>query len=68
MRNFDVGDKDLSVAIVGDFALCSVNQRGKGDAKTDCDKEFSHVFGALTVGKRAFLISSFRSLPSTDIR
>src|SRR4029077_12307677 len=68
MRTVDVGNEDLSVAIVRDFALRGVNERGKRDAGKDRNDELFHAFGALTVGKCAFLMRSFKFFPSMDIR
>jgi hypothetical protein len=68
MRTVDVGNEDLSAAIVCDFALRGVSELGKRETKKDHNNELLHAFGALTVGKRAFLISRFRFLPSVDIR
>ena len=48
MRTVDVGNEDLFAAIVCDFALRGVNERGKGDAKKDRNNELFHAFGALT--------------------
>jgi hypothetical protein len=64
MRPVDIGNEDLFLAFVCDFALGGINVRGKRDAK----KDLLHAFGALTDGKRAFLIKRFRFLPSVDIR
>ena len=47
---------------------CRLNERGKRDAKKDRNKELFHAFGALTLGKRAFLIRRLRFFPSVDIR
>ena len=68
MRTVDVGDEDLSVVIVCDLALCGVKDRGKRDAKEDCNNELFYALGALTLGKRAFLIRRFKFFPSVDIR
>jgi len=64
----DVGNENLSTAIVCDLALRRVKDRRKRDAKEDCNNELFHALGALTLGKRAFLISRFRFFPSVDIR
>jgi hypothetical protein len=55
MGAVSVSNKDLSVAVVCDFPL-RVNERRKRDAKKDRNNELLHAFGALTLGKRAFLI------------
>ena len=68
MSTVDVGNEDLSAAIVCDFALGGVNERGKRDANEDRYNDLLHVFGALTLGKRAFLIKRFKFFPSVDIR
>ena len=68
MRTVDVGNEDLSAAIVCDFALSGVNERGKRDANKDRCNDLLHAFGALTLGKRAFLIRRFRFFPWVDIR
>ena len=68
MRTVDVGDEDLSVAIVCDLALRGVKHGRKSDAKEDCNNEVFQAVGALTLGKRAFLIRRFKSFPSVDIR
>lgn len=53
---------------LGFIATREVNHRGKRDANKDRNNKLLHPFGALTVGKRPFLISRFRFLPSVDIR
>ena len=68
MRTVRVGNEDLFAAFVCDFALRGVNERGKRDAKEDRNNELLHASGALTLGKRAFLIRRFRFFPSVDIR
>ena len=68
MRTVDVGNEDLFAAFVCDFPLRGVNECGKRDAKKDRNNELLHAFGALTHGKRAFLIRRFRFFPSVDIR
>jgi hypothetical protein len=68
MRTIDVAHEDLSAAIICDFPLRGINERGKRDAKKDHNSESFHALGALTVGKRAFLISRFKFFPSMDIR
>ena len=68
MRTVRVGYEDVFAALVCDFALFGVNERGKRDAKKDRNNELLHAFGALTLGKRAFLIRRFRFFPSVDIR
>src|SRR6266576_4861929 len=68
MSTVDVRNEDRSAAIVCDFALRGVKERGKRDAKKDRNNELFHAFGALTVGKRAFLIRSFKFFPSVDRR
>jgi hypothetical protein len=68
MRTVDVGNEDLSAAIVCDFALGGVNERGKRDADKDRNNDLFYAFGAVTVGKRAFLIKRFRFFPFVDIR
>ena len=68
MRAVDVGNEYLSAAIVRDFPLRGVNERAKRETKKDRNNELLHAFGALTLGKRAFLISRFKFLPSVDIR
>jgi hypothetical protein len=68
MRTDRVGNKDVFAAFVCDFALLGVNERGKRDAKRDRNSELLHALGALTRGKRAFLIRRFRFFPSVDIR
>ena len=69
MRTVDFGNEDLSAAIVCDFPLRGVNERGKHSAANkDRNNELFHPFGALTVGKRAFLIMRSRFFPSVDIR
>ena len=68
MRTVEVGNENLSAAIVCDFALSGVNERGKRETKQDGNKELFHGFGALTLGKRAFLIRRFKFFPSVDIR
>jgi hypothetical protein len=67
MRTVCVGNEDLFAACVCDFLL-GVNERGKRDAEKDPNNELFHAFGALTLGKRAFLIRRFRFFPSVDIR
>ena len=68
MRTVGVGNEDLFAALVCDFALRGVNERGKRNAKEDRNTELLHAFGAPTDGKRAFLIRRFRFFPSVDIR
>ena len=67
MRTIDVGNENLSATIVCDLALYGVNDRRKRDPKEDCN-ELLHALGALTLGKRAFLIRRFKFFPSVDIR
>src|SRR5262245_62123872 len=68
MRTVNVGDEDLSAAVVSDVTIRSVNECGNRETKKDRNSKSFHAFGALTVAKRAFLIRSFRFLPSVDIR
>jgi len=68
MGTIDVGNENLSAAIVCDLALCGVKDRRKRDAKEDCNNERFYALGALTLGKRAFLIRRFKFFPSVDIR
>src|SRR5437764_15018535 len=68
MGTVDVGNEDFSVAIVRDFALRGINDRGKRDANKDRCNDLLHAFGALTLGKRAFLIRRFRFFPWVEIR
>ena len=58
----------FSPRVVCDFALPGVNERGKRDANKDRNNELFHAFGALTLGKRAFLIKRFIFFPSVDMR
>ena len=68
MRTIDIGNENLSAAIVCDFALRRVNKRGNREAKRDCNNKLFQPLGALTLGKRALLIRRFRFFPSVDIR
>ena len=68
MSAIDVGNEDLLVPFIGDLALAGVNECAKRDAKNNADNELFHAFGALTLGKRAFLIKRFGFFPSVDIR
>jgi hypothetical protein len=68
MRTIDVGNKNLSTAIICHLALRRVKDRRKRDAKEDCNNELFYAVGALTLGKRAFLIRRFKFFPSVDIR
>ena len=67
MRTVRVSNEDLFAAFVCDFPLRGVNERGKLDAKNGRNNKLLHAFGALTDGKRAFLIRRFRFFPSVDI-
>ena len=68
MGTIDVGTEDLCVAIVCYLALRGFTHGTKSDAKEDCNNEVFQAVGALTLGKRAFLIRSFKSFQSVDIR
>ena len=47
---------------------CFMHSERSFRRKEDRNNELFHAFGALTLGKRAFLIRSFRFFPSVDIR
>jgi len=68
MRTINVRKEDLFVPFVCDFALPCVNECAIRDAKRNGDNALFHASGALTLGKRAFLIKGFRFFPSVDIR
>src|SRR3954467_2017089 len=68
MRSIRVGNEDVVVAFVCDFALPAGNEREKGDANKENDGERFHVCGVLTDGKRAFLIKRLKFFRSVDIR
>ena len=68
VRAIDVGNEDVVAACVCDFALPGVNEQGKCDAEKYRNNKLLHVLGALTLGKRPFLIRRFKFFPSTDIR
>ena len=68
MHTIDVGNENLSVAIIYDLALRRVKDRGKRDAKGNCNNKLFQALGALTLGKRAFFIRTFKSFPSADMR
>jgi hypothetical protein len=67
MRTVGVGNEDPVAAFVCDFPVRGANECGKLDAKNDRNNKLLHAFGALTDGKRAFLIRRFRFFPSVDI-
>ena len=62
-----VSNKDLSVGVVCDSTL-PINKCRKRNAKKDRNDELLHALGALTLGKRAFLIKGFGFFPSVDMR
>jgi len=62
------GNEDVFAAFVCDFALLGVNERRKSDAEKGRNGELFHACGALTDGKRPFLIRRFKFFPSMDIR
>ena len=68
MRTVRVSNEDPFAAFLCDFPVRGANECGKRDANTDRNNELFHAFGAFTLGKRAFLIRSFKFFPSVDIR
>src|SRR5947199_2270813 len=54
--------------LIRHFALRPMAMRGKSDAEEECEGELFHACGALTEGKRPFLIRRFKFFPSADIR
>src|SRR6266516_3701905 len=69
-----ISDPDIVAALESDFSLCPKRGRRNGQKQRNANSESFHTLamparhGALTVGKRAFLMRSSKSLPLVDIR
>src|SRR5207247_10279002 len=68
MRTINIGNEDVFSVLIRNFPLRRIAQPGKSDAEKDRKGELFHACGALTDGKRPFLIRRFKFFPSADIR